>query len=164
MKKPALIAALVYGTTTICLFGFREFLSGIGVPTSRLAYLLIAGNALFAIACTLSFFRMRLATTCAVVGAALSWPMLSSQFTAFGRDSFWELTYHPSSPAAIASLLVASIYALVHLRLFLKPTGNASGHKTVWALPIVVIYAVTMVAIANWPRIWDLCFKTRYGG
>jgi hypothetical protein len=37
MKKRRLVAALMYATTTICLFAFVDFLYGAGPRTSHLA-------------------------------------------------------------------------------------------------------------------------------
>ncbi len=165
MKNRRLVAALIYATTTICLFGFVDFLYGAGPRTSHLVYVLVAGTALFGFACALSFFIPQWATVCALSGAALSWPLLSLQFgrMGWGRNLVWLISYEPDTPTAILTLIVSSVYAICQLRLLLRTGGNLSEHKMRWALPATVLYAVVMSGAANWPTVWEWCFRLRYG-
>lgn len=164
MRRTPLIAALIYATAAVCLLEYLDFRIGMEQPRSALKYPLMAGIALFAAASVLSFFKMRWATVCALMGVILSWPLPSLQLLAiFGRDSFWLLIYHPDVPTTAVSLLVASVYALFQRRLSLQSVGDTGGRKPAWALPTAVVYSVTMVSVANWPGIWDACLRFRYG-
>ena len=165
MKKRRVVAALLYATTTICLFGFVDFLYGAEPPISHLVYLLIAGTVLFGFACTLSLFVPKLATVCALCAAALSWVLLSSEFGRMdrGRNLVWLITYEPDTPAAILSLIVSSVYATLQFSFFLRTDDGPSERNVRWALPAAVLYALAMLAVANWRSIWDWCFRLRYG-
>jgi hypothetical protein len=166
MRERRLVAALIYATTTVRLFGYGDFLYGAGPRTSHLAHILIAGTSLFGIACALSFFVPQWATVCALSAAALSWPLLSLQFgrMGWGRNLVWLISYEPDTPTAILSLIVSSVYAICQLRLLLRTGSDLRERKMRWALPATVLYAVAVSVIANWPTIWEWCFKLRYGG
>ena len=165
MKKQRLVAALIYATTAICLFGFVDSLYSAGPRTSHLVYILITGTALFGFACALSFFMPQWATVCALSAAALSWPLLSLQFGSmgWGRNLVWLTSYEPDTPIAILSLIVSSVYAICQLGLLLRSGTSLSLRKMRWSLPAAVLYAVVMATAANWPGIWGWCFKLRYG-
>jgi len=165
MKKRRLVSAVVYATSTITVVGIVDFLYGAAPDVSRLVYLLIAGIALFGLACALSFFTPRWATICALCAAALLWPLLAPEFGRmnWGRNLGWLIRYEPDTPMAILSLLVSSIYSIRQLR-FLRTGTDSSERRMGWALLAAVLYGVATPAAANWRSIWDWCFKLRYGG
>jgi hypothetical protein len=164
MKKQKLVPAIVYVTSGFCLFEYIDFLSGMEPPINHILYILIAGAALFGIASTLSFFTLRGATMFALSAAVVSWPFLWRQFgMTFGRNWLWLLTYYPITSMAVSSLIVSSVYAVFQLTLFFRPPVNLSERKAWWTLPAAVLYTGTIIIVANWPSIWSLCFKLRYG-
>ena len=119
---------------------------------------------LFGIACVLSFFTLRWATICALAAAAVSWPPLWRQLgVSFGRNWLWVITYRPSSPTAVFSVIISSVYAIFQLTLLCRAGVNPSEREAWWKLPAAVLYSVAIIAVANWPSIWSLCFKLRYG-
>lgn len=165
MRNRNLVAALIYATTTMCLFWYIDFLYGAGPRTSHLLYALIAGTALFGFASSLSCFIPEWATVCALSASALSWPFLSLQFgrMGWGRNLGWLISYEPDTPTAILSLIVSSLYAIHQLRFLLRSDTDPSARKAAWAVPAAVLYALAMLITANWPSIWDWCYRFRYG-
>jgi hypothetical protein len=132
MKQRRLVAALIYATTAMCLFGLIDSFYGSGPRTSHLVYILIAGSALFGFACALSFFMPQWATVCALSAAALSWPILSLQLghLGWGRRLVWLISYEPDRPTAVLSLIVSSVYAICPLGLLLRTDNSPSERKT----------------------------------
>ncbi len=165
MENRKTTAVLMYFTSGFCLFGYIEFLSRLepsGIGHSL--YLLVAGAALVGMACLLSFLSLSWAAICALAAAVISFPLLWRQVGAtFGPNWFWLLTYHPETSAAVISLIVSSCYGALQLRALLRSAANAGERKATWPLSAAIIYAVTLLGIANWPRIGALCFKLRYG-
>jgi hypothetical protein len=165
MKKQKTIGMLVFFTTGFCLFGYIEFLAGLEpIGISHPLYGLVAGAALIGIACALGFFRLQWAAICALAGAAVALPSLWRQFgMAFGPQWDWVLTHYPDTSAAVVSLIVSSVYAVFQLWPSPRSAPDTSERRSIWPLPLTIIYAVTMFGVSNWPNIWALCFKLRYG-
>jgi len=74
--KRKIITALVYAVTAFAFATYFDSLYGAG-PVSHglwLVNLATVGMALFAAACILSFFALRIGLVCAAAGGLLSWP------------------------------------------------------------------------------------------
>lgn len=76
MKEKAFPIGM-YAVTALTLAAFFDALYGAGPITRHLGpiHLAIAGTVLFAVACALSLFALRIGVVCGLAGAVLSWPI-----------------------------------------------------------------------------------------
>ncbi|MGA9758661.1 MAG: hypothetical protein WBQ51_09880 [Candidatus Sulfotelmatobacter sp.] len=164
MKKRKIVAALIYGTSAFCVFFYFEFLDSMEPPRSDFEYVLLGAAAMFAIASVLSFFKSRWAAICALAAAILSSPLLYSARLYWAHNIAWRLNYGPDELTARISLIVAVVYSIRQLWLSFRTGGGLIEPKSKWwVLPATTLYAITMLAIANWHGIWDWLFRLRYG-
>ncbi len=163
MKKRKVVAALIYGTSAFCVFFYFEFLDSMEPPRSNFEYVLLGAAAIFAIAGVLSFFTMRWAAISALAAAILSSPLLYSARFYWAHNVAWRLNYEPDDLTARISLIVAAVYAIRQLWLSFRTGGwLIEPMSRWWMLPGATLYAMTMLAIANWHGIWEWLFRLRY--
>jgi hypothetical protein len=118
MKRKG-ISALVYAVTAFILAGFFEGLYG-GEPIIyhvRLIHAATAGAVLFVAAFALCLFTLRFGIVCGLLAGILSWPYFAVQM--FGlpwHDLMWFARYRTDTLAAIAALILSSIYSVYTLR------------------------------------------------
>jgi hypothetical protein len=125
MKYRAILAA-IYAITTLCLGSFLDYLYN-GEPITRhlgLIHAATVGAILFAVACVLSVFSLRLGIVCALVACILSWSYFCIQLSIIPwGDLIWFARYRPGTLAAILSLIVSSAYSVIMARLVFRPSS-----------------------------------------
>jgi hypothetical protein len=166
--KRKIISALVYAATAFALAEFLDALYGAGPLTGhvRLVQLAIAGTILFAAACMLSLFALRVGVFCALAGGVLSWPCLVIEVPGIPWGSL--LSILPDANwqdlvIAILALVVSSVYSVTQLRLLLRSRASLAGRKMGLKLAATLLYAAAIFVVTNWRGIWDWLFSLRYG-
>jgi hypothetical protein len=125
--KYKIVSALVYGITALDLANFFDSVYGAGPISSNyigLTHVAIAGAILFAVACLLSLFNLRMGITCGLVACILSWPFFAGELSLIlgvwrGLFSVVGYAYWTARLASVWMLIVSSIYSLSQLRLLL---------------------------------------------
>ena len=128
--KQKTISAVIYAATTLALAYYFDALYGGGAVTHHLGliHIAIAGTILFAVACILSLFSLRLGVLCALAACILSWPFFSGNLYAILRvwRSLFSVVHYANwgaSLAAVLMLIISSIYSLGRLRLLFQAAG-----------------------------------------
>ncbi len=130
--KQKIVSAFIYAVTTLALAYFFDGFYG-GEPSTRhlgLIHAATAGAILFAVACVLSLFSLRLGTVCTLAACILSWPFFSGNLFAIlsvWRSLFSILRYSNwgASLAAVVMLIISSAYSINQARLLFRPRADS---------------------------------------
>jgi hypothetical protein len=165
--KRKIISAIVYAATSVALAGFFDALYGAGPVTRYLAliHLAIAGTVLFAVACVLSLFTLRVGVVCGLAGSVLSWPYFAIQISTIPWGSTVSILSHANWQdvlTAILALVVSSVYSVNRLRLSLRGSTNSEDGKMRLKLVAALLYAAAVVGLATFRSIGDWLVKLRY--
>jgi len=166
--KRKILSVVIYATTAFALAEFFDALYGAGPVTrhSVLIHLAIAGTILFAAACILSLFILRVGVVCGLAGGALSWPCFAIQMPAIPWGSLVSILPYANwlyLLTAILVLVVSSIYSVNLLRLLLRDRSDSEASKMKLKIVAAVLYAAGIFVATNWRGIWDWLFRLRYG-
>ena len=127
-----LLAALVYGVTGVSFGSFFEALYA-GEPIAfhlTLIHLATAGAVLFAVACFVCLFSLRLGGVLGVFARLFSWPFLGIELAAFPwRNLIWAVHYRPETLSALVTLTLSSICSMARISLFLVPRSAGAVGK-----------------------------------
>lgn len=167
--KRKFITALVYAATA---FAFAIYFDGLwgAVAVRRDLWLIdtaIVGMALFAAACILSFFALRIGLVCAVAGALLSGPFFAAAvFTIpWGsiRVSILPYSVWPDLLMVIGTLIVSSVYSVTQAVSLFRGRKEVRSRSTGFRLVAALVYTAGVFFVAYWRSIWDWLFRLRYG-
>ncbi len=121
--KRKMISAGVYAITAFAFFGYFDGLYG-GEPIIyhlRLIHIATGGAILFAVACVLSLFNLRVGNACGIVAAILSWPYFAIELYWIPWSDLAGLAkYRPDTLTAIFCLICSTYYSINRLRLLLE--------------------------------------------
>jgi hypothetical protein len=166
--KRKIISAVIYASTAFVLAEWFDALYG-GEPLTDyvgLIHLATAGTVLFAAACILSLFTLRVGVVCGLAGGVLSWPYFAIPIPIIPWSKLVSILPYSNwlnVLTAILVLVVSSIYSVSQLRLLLRGPGNSEESKMTLKLVAGLLYAVGIFGLTTWHSIWDLLFRLRYG-
>ena len=166
--KRKILSAVIYATTAFALAQFFDGLfAGEAVTDQlRLTYLAIAGTILFAAACIVSLFTLRIGVVCGLGGSILSWPYFAIGMPTIPWGSVVSIFPYSNWAfvlTAILGLVVSSAYSINQLRLFLRRGDDHRSRNMGLKLAVAFVYAAGIFALTNWRSIWDWLFRLRYG-
>jgi len=115
--KQKIPPAALYVITALAVAGYFDALYGAAPVTHRQTpiHFAIAGTIIFAIACLLSLFSLRLGAVGGLVGACLSWPFFGPILIHFPWTKLPEVLPYAmwaDSLAALVTLIVATVYSV----------------------------------------------------
>jgi hypothetical protein len=164
-----IITALVYAATAFAFAMYLDSIYGAGPVTHGLWFIDLAtvGMVLFAVACILSFFALRIGLVCAVAGGVLSWPAFA--FAMFKIPWGRIVSILPYSNwldllMAIVTLIVSSIYSVSQAPSLFRGREEVQSRNLGLRLVAALAYAVGIFFVAYWHGIWDWLFRLHYGG
>lgn len=157
--KRRILSVLIYATTAFALAEFLDGLYGAGPVTHHLAliHLAIAGTILFAAACILSLFTLRVGVVCGLGGVVLSWPYFALQMPAIPWGSLISILPHANWVdllTAILVLVVSSVYSVNQLQILRRGRSGFEAGKMKLKLFAALLYAAGIFCLANWYSIW----------
>jgi hypothetical protein len=120
--RQKIISAAVYAVTSFAFMGYFDGLYAMEHITYHLGltHAATAGAVLFAIACVLSMFSLRVGIMCGILSAILSWPFFAIELYAVPwRDLVWFAKYRPDTLTAIFCLICSTYYSINQLRLLM---------------------------------------------
>ena len=166
--KQKILSAVIYATTALALAQFLDDLYA-GEPVTDhlgLIYLAIAGTILFAAACILSLFTLRVGVVCGLGGGILSWPVFAIAIPRIPWGSV--VSIFPYSNwryvlTAILALVVSSAYTVNRLRVLLRGRNDLEGRNMGLKLAGTLFYAAGIFVLTHWRSIWEWLFRLRYG-
>ena len=164
--KRKILSLVIYVTTAFALAEFFDGLYGAGPVTHRLGliHLAIAGTILFAAACILSLFTLRVGVVCGIAGGVLSWPYFAIQMPTIPWGRLASIFPHAHSVdllIAILVLVVSSVYSVNQLRMLLRGRNDSEASQMKLKLLAALLYAAGIFYLANWYSIWHW-FRLRY--
>jgi hypothetical protein len=167
--KRKIITALVYAATAFAFAIFFDSFYGAEPVTHGLwlVNLAIVGMALFAAACILSFFALRIGLVCAVAGGLLSWPAFAVAMFKIPWGSVVSILPHSNwleLLLAIVALIVSSVYSVSQALPLFRSREEVKTNNMGLRLVAALAYAVGIFSVAYWRAIWDWLFRLRYGG
>lgn len=166
--KQRVLSAVIYATTAFALAQLFDAIFA-GEPVTAylgVIYLAIAGTILFAAACFLSLFAMRVGVVFGLGGCILAWPWLALAISTvpWARViSIFPVSNWPEVLTTILALVVANAYSLNRLRLLLRRRNDLEGRNVGLKLAVALSYAAGIFVLTNWRSIWDWLFRLRYG-
>jgi hypothetical protein len=165
--KRKILSVVIYVTTAFALAEFFDGLYGAGPVTLHLGliHLAIAGTILFAVACILSLFTLRVGVVCGIAGGVLSWPYFAIQLPTIPWGSLVSILPHANwvdLMIAILVLVVSSVYSVNQLRMLLRDRNDYVASLMKPKLLAALLYAAGIFCLANWYSIWHW-FRLRYG-
>src|SRR5436305_786544 len=127
------LSILLYAATAVCLGAFFDGLYG-GEPIVRhlaLIHVATAGAALFAVACLICFFTLRVGSICGLLACGLSWCYFGIEVAAVPwRDLIWFSRFRSDTLFALVALTVSSVDSLTLLtRFFCRPRSLSGVSK-----------------------------------
>ncbi len=166
--KQKILSAVIYATTALAL---AQFLDGLyaGEPITHhraLIHLAIAGTILFAAACILSLFTLRVGVVCGLAGGILSWPCFAVGMTAIPWRSVVSIFSYSNWSFVLTSILalvVSSAYSVNRLRVLLRSRNDRKERNMGLKLAAVLFYAAGIFVLTNWRSIWEYLYRLRYG-
>lgn len=167
MKRKA-IPALLYLTTAFAFAMYFDSLYGAGPVARDLWFLRLAtvGMVLFASACILSFFWLRVGLLTAAAAALLSWPAFAIAVFEIPWTSIISILPYSNwldLLNAIVTLMVSSVYSLKQAVLLFRGRTSTDTRNLGLRVFAVVVYALVVVVVTYWRGIWDWLFRLRYG-
>jgi hypothetical protein len=164
-----IITALVYAATAFAFAIYFDSLYGAGPVTHGLWFIDLAfvGMVLFAVACILSFFALRIGLVCAGAGGLLSWPAFA--FAMFKIPWGRIVSILPYSNwldllMAIVTLIVSSIYSVSQTPSLFRGREEVQSRNLGLRLVAALAYAAGVFFVGNWRGTWDWLFRLHYGG
>jgi hypothetical protein len=166
--KRKIISAAVYAATSFALAGFFDGLYGAGPVTRYLGviHLAIAGTILFAVACVLSLFTLRVGVICGLCACVLSWPYFAIQIPTIPWNRVFAVLHYANWQdlmTAILALVVSSAYSVNRLRLLLRGSIDSKDSRIRLKLAAALFYTAVIMGEATWRGVSDWLFRLRYG-
>jgi hypothetical protein len=166
--KRKILSGAIYATTAFALAQFFDALYA-GEPVTDhlgLIYLAIAGTILFAAACILSLFTVRVGVVCGLGGGVLSWPAFAIAIPTIPWGSVVSIFPYANWPfllTAILALVVSSVYSVNRLRVLVRGRDDLEEPYMGLKLAVALSYSMGIFVLTNWRSIWDWLFRLRYG-